>query len=491
VVNSSANFGIAVATNAGIAAAEGVWIGLIDHDDALAPYAVSAIRRALTENPECQFLYTDEVITDGRLEPVDYFLKPAWDPVLLSGVNYINHLSLYRKDRLTQIGALRTGFEGSQDYDLVLRYTAGLPAETIFHLPYPCYLWRRDGQSYSEKFLNLATASARKALGQRYGNAENPAIVEHAISANLHRVRFDMMRQKWPKVSVVIPSKNAFELISRLLDGLLSTTDYPALEIIIVDNGSTDARVLKLYAQLQNHPTEIRVSIREEPFNFSRSVNRGIALSRGDYVCLLNNDVEILESSWLKEMVSCFNYPDTGIVGAKLLYPDKAIQHAGVIVGLGGLAGHWYIGRAEKFPGPMGRLWVRQTLSAVTGACVLISRECLAAVGEFDEDVFPIAYNDVDFCIRAVAHGFRVIWTPFSKLIHHESASRGSDETPINIARFEKDKENLRNRHGTQGYEDAAFNPWYSKNHSEPDFLYLKTLPTCRKGNASLSNRAQ
>jgi GT2 family glycosyltransferase len=205
-----------------------------------------------------------------------------------------------------------------------------------------------------------------------------------------------------------------------------------------------------------------------------------VALAGGEFVLLLNNDVEIMDRGWLKEMVSCFDYENVGIVGAKLLYPNLTLQHAGVIAGLGGYAGHWFIGQGDGFPGPMGRLWVRQSLSVVTGACMLVSKTCLAAVGTFDETTFPVAYNDVDFCLRAVNAGFRVVWTPFACLIHHESASRGSDETKENIDRFNRDKANLRKRHRTDVLEDRAFNPWYSKHESYPYPVALGSLPRAR-----------
>jgi GT2 family glycosyltransferase len=480
VIWNSENRGIAAATNAGIGRARAPWIGLLDHDDALAPFAVDRIARALATNPDCRFLFTDEVIADEKLRPVDYFLKPAWDPVLLSGVNYINHLSLYRRDRLSEIGGLRESFQGSQDYDLVLRYTKGLMAHEICHLPYPAYIWRRDGASYSAKFIESATANARRALAEHFHDAGRDAVIGEANSADLHRVRFDAGRADWPLVSVVIPNRNAFPLISGILKGLSQGTDYPNLEIIVIDNGSSDPEVLSLYESFANGQIPFRADIESKAFNFSHAINRGVAIANGSLALLLNNDIEIVDRDWLKEMVSCFDYGGTGIVGCKLLYPDQTIQHAGVIAGLGGYAGHWFIGREAGFPGPMGRLRVRQSLSVVTAACMLVSKACWDATGSLDEEVFPIAYNDVDFCLRAVEKGFRVVWTPFATLIHHESASRGSDETKENIERFNRDKESLRKRHRTDLFEDRAFNPWYSKHDSYPYPISLMSLPVAR-----------
>lgn len=480
ILRAGQNRGIAAATNLGIAHAAGRWIGLVDHDDALAPFAACQIAKALDSAPACQFLYTDEVITDRRLRPVDYFLKPAWDSVLLSGVNYINHLSVYRRDRLLKIGALRDGFQGSQDYDLLLRYTRGLRREEILHLPFPAYLWRRDGTGFSAKYLEIATTNARRALAQTYARGPRLAIVDRALSPDLHRVRFDLARHEWPQVSVVIPSRDARPLIAKTLEGLNWLTDYPNLEIIVVDNGSTDPQVPALYERYRRGQIPFSAHVEPEEFNFSRSVNRGMAMAKGEAVLLLNNDIEILERGWLKEMVSCLDYPETGIVGAKLLYPDRTVQHAGVIAGLGGLAGHWFIGHDESFPGPMGRLSVRQSLSAVTGACMLISRACLVRTGLFDEKVFGIAYNDVDYCLRAIGQGFRVVWTPFATLVHHESASRGSDEVRERIERFRRDQGNLRARHRTDEFEDRAFNPWYSKDRSDPVPILLERLPCAR-----------
>ena len=260
VVWNAVNRGIAAATNAGIARAEAPWIGLLDHDDALAPFAVDRIARALAKNPDCQFLYTDEVIADGRLWPTALFLKPAWDPVLLSGVNYINHLSLYRRERLIEIGGLRDGFQGSQDYDLLLRYTNGLRADEIRHLPYPAYIWRRDGKSHSVRFVETATDNARRALTESLSSTHPEVVVDRAGDSDLHRVRFDLLQQEWPLVSVVIPNRNSARLIRRVVEGL-TQTDYPNLEIIVVDNGSDDFEVLSLYQEWEKKSPSFRVRI--------------------------------------------------------------------------------------------------------------------------------------------------------------------------------------------------------------------------------------
>jgi GT2 family glycosyltransferase len=480
LIRSPSNGGIAAATNLGLAAARGAWVGFIDHDDALAPFAVDALVETIEKHPRAQFVYTDEIVADAKLEPKSYFLKPAFDPVLLSGVNYINHLSLYRRERLSRIGGLRAGFDGSQDYDLLLRYLAGATAEEIVHLPYPAYLWRRDGKSYSVHFLEGATANARRALAEAYTLEGETAAIEGALDDNLHRVLLPPPGGGWPTVSIVIPSRDAYSLLSRLLNDLTRRTDYPHVDIVIADNGSTDPRVLDLYDEMRAALPSFCAEIVEEPFNYARQANRGMRMARGDCILLLNNDVEVIDAGWLKEMVSCLAYPDTGVVGARLLYPNGTLQHGGVIVGLGSVAGHWFCGMPGEFRGPMGRLAVRQSLAAVTGACMLISRRCLEAVGDFDEENFAIAYNDIDFSLRAGRAGFRVVWTPFATLYHHESASRGSDETSANIERFRREQNALRAKYGLADYVDPAFNPWYSRDNGNPRLTLADRLPEGR-----------
>lgn len=480
IIRSPSNQGIAAATNLGVAVARGAWVALLDHDDALAPHTLKIFATEASKWPNARFFYTDEMITDKDLKPVQYFLKPGFDPVLLTGVNYINHLSFFNRERLLRVGGLHVDYQGSQDYDLLLRYLDGLKPVEIIHIPYPGYLWRRHNEAHSATSKEIAVANARRALANYHSLGDGEVLVEAALLPDLHRLRFDNTRSNWPTVSVIIPNRNSLKLISTLLQNLAEKTDYPALEVIIVDNGTTDAEVLQLYQTYRARFASLRLHLHEETFNFSRAVNRGVALASGDYMLLLNNDIEVVDAGWLKEMVSCFAYRDTGIVGARLLYPDRRIQHAGVIVGLGNLAGHWFSRAPERFPGPMGRLAVRQSLTAVTGAAMLVSRACFEATGPFEEERFAIAYNDIDFCLRAGARGFRVVWTPFATLIHHESASRGSDELPENIERFREEQRQLRELYETDRYEDRAFSPWYTRDRSHPMYRFREDLPSSR-----------
>ncbi|MBB3609073.1 glycosyltransferase family 2 protein [Rhizobium sp. BK602] len=470
-VLNARNGGIAAATNAGLLQARGLWVALLDHDDVIAPHAFSVIRHTLEQNPDANFVYTDELVVDDTLRPTGLMLKPAYDPVLLTGVNYINHFSIYRRSRLQEIGYLRTGYDGSQDYDLLLRYLDGLPDDTVLHLPYPAYWWRRNGRTYSRKFMNAATTHARKALSERFAQRQQPIRVEEALTDTLHRVMFEPAGTAWPKISIVIPSKDNLDLISRVLQDIFERTDYPDLEVLVIDNGSADKAVLDLYDHYRRTYPRFSATITPEPFNFSRSVNRGLAAATGEHYLILNNDVEIIEPGWLKEMVTCLAYEGTGIVGAKLLYGNNKLQHAGVIVGFGGLAGHWYMNKPREFGGPMNRLHVRNSMTCVTGAVMLISGDCARAIGAFDEENFAVAYNDVDYCLRAHKAGFRIIWSPFACLYHHESLSRGSDKSGERKKRFEREKDNLRRLHGTQTFSDRALNPAYSRDKSDPKIL--------------------
>ncbi len=474
------NGGIAAATNTGLRAAKGSWITFLDHDDVIAPYALKMIRQTLEQNPTARFLYTDELIVDDNLRITGALLKPAYDSVLLDGVNYINHFSLYRRSRLEEINYIREGFDGSQDYDLLLRYLDGLSNEHILHLPYPAYWWRRTGKTFSSTYIDKATTNARRALVERFTRKGQKVDAGPALTDTLHKITFSRQPHEWPKVSVIIPNKDSYELISQILGDLFQKTDYPDFEVVIIDNGTKDNDVIALYRSYASKETNFFVHISDEDFNFSRAVNKGIAVAKGEHFLLLNNDIEIIEPGWLKEMVSCLAYEKTGIVGAKLLYPNKKMQHAGVIAGFGGLAGHWYLNKPANYGGPMNRLHVRNSMTCVTAASMLISGDCAKSVGAWDEENFVIAYNDVDYCLRAYNAGFRVVWTPFACFYHHESATRGSDAEGEKQKRFEREKSNLRRIHNTTDFIDPALNPAYSRNKSDPDIIVPSSIATPR-----------
>ncbi len=476
VVRCKENKGISAATNAGLANARGKWVTFLDHDDLIAPHALKVIKSAIELHPDANFFYTDELIVDRNLRASGLMLKPAFDRVLLTGVNYINHFSIYKRDLVEQIGALRSPFDGSQDYDLLLRYLNLLEDNEVRHIPFPAYWWRQTGESYSAKYLERATQNARRAIAESLAAPDSIPTVGPALTETLHRVEFGECSAAHSKISIIIPSRDNFRLISRILDDIYNKTDYSNFEVIVVDNGSQDSKVLELYQRYTSRESNFFALVNAADFNFSRAVNLGMAKASGEHYLLLNNDLEVLDRSWLKELVTCLEFAETGIVGAKLVYPNGRLQHAGVIVGYGGLAGHWFINKARDFGGPMNRLHLRNSVSCVTGAVMLISHDCAKAVGAWDEVNFPIAYNDVDYCLRAKKAGFRIVWTPFASLIHHESVSRGSDEEPTRKARFHREQENLRRLHQTSNYADRTTHEGYSTDRSEPRLILPKDL---------------
>ena len=397
--------------------------------------------------------------------------------MLLSGQNFINHFSVYRRSRLNALGGRRPDREGSQDYDLLRRYLNEPRPGSVVHIPFLAYMWRRPEQSYSAVFRERSVGNARNALRIACEAAGREVIIEPATNPDFHRVRFPNAGK--PLVSAIIPNCDSLGLVSRVVGDLRERTAYDALEIVVVDNGSTDDAVLRFYEE-QRRIGGFRAEVVAEPFNFARMCNRGAQSARGDALLFLNNDVEVREAGWLAEMVECLAFADTGIVGARLLYPNGLLQHAGVIVGLGDAAGHWYVGDPAEEPGPMGRLAVRQTLTAVTAACMLVTRACFTALGGFDEHAFAIAYNDVDFCIRARQAGYRTVWTPFATLTHHEAVSRGSDETAENNPRFLAEMKRLRDRHQTATIVDESFSPFYDRRYSRPHLALTGALPAAR-----------
>ncbi len=458
VIYREHNGHIAVASNDALALASGEYLALLDHDDELAEHALYMMAVEIDRHPEARLLYSDEDKIDEAGRHFDPYFKPDWNPLLLLGQNYLNHLTLYHVDVVRRAGGFRQGFEGSQDWDLALRVSESLQPEQIRHVPFVLYHWRAVSGSTARapEEKDYTSAPALQAVSEHLQRTGRPGEVE-SLPGGHCRVRFQLPANP-PKVSLIIPTHDGYDLLRRCVATLVAQTDYPDYEVLVVDNRSKDPKVLAYLDELSEWP-RFRVLRYDRPFNFSAINNFAVRQARGEVLGFLNNDLEILHSGWLREMVSHVVQPGTGAVGAMLYYPDGRIQHAGVILGIGGVAGHAWVGYPNGTPGQMGRLRLPQNLTAVTAACLLVRREVFDTVGGFDENELKVAFNDVDLCLKIHKAGYRNVWTPLAQLKHHESATRGYEDTPEKQGRFRREIEIMQRRWGGWLRHDPAYNP--------------------------------
>lgn len=456
IVLREKNGGISEATNSALGLADGDYITFLDHDDVLPVHALATMAAYINRHPDADIFYSDEDKLDRKGRRYDHFFKPDWNRERLYGQNYLNHLTVIRASMIRSLGGLRAGVEGSQDYDLVLRAVSSTKAP-IVHVPHILYHWRIYGNAgtFSSTQLERATASARKAITEHFEAAGQEVAVVPAAISHFHRVvRNDP--NPWPKVSVIIPSRDHAELLTACLDGL-GRTDYPNIEIILADNGSVQPEARALFEDAKRSGAVVIDC--SGPFNYSWINNRAARIASGEILLLLNNDTEIVDPSWLKEMVRYLLQPDVAAVGAKLLYPDRTIQHAGVVLGVGGLAGHIYVSEREKAAGYAGALGIARDVSCVTAACMAIRKSVFDELGGFNEIDLQVAFNDVDLCIRIRQAGYRIIFTPFAILTHYESKSRGADMTGENFKRFQGEIKYMKERWGKVLRHDPFHNP--------------------------------
>jgi glycosyltransferase involved in cell wall biosynthesis len=457
------NGNISQATNSALELARGEFVAFLDHDDVLAEHTLYWIAAELEAHPQTDILYSDSDFVDDENRRYKPYFKPDFNVELMLGHNLVNHLGVYRRSLVEAVGGMRVGLEGSQDYDLLFRVLGKSAVERVRHIPAVLYHWRRSDKAppYSMRNLDRCVAAARRAVTEFLASRGVEADVLPAPAVrNWQRIRYHLPEPA-PKVSVIIPTKNKSELLKKCVYGILNDTDYPSLEVIIVDHESDDKQTKALLEELAKDP-RVRVLPYVGPFNFSAINNFAVANTDGEILAFLNNDLEILHSDWLREMVSHVMRPKIGAVGAKLYYPNGKIQHAGVIIGMGGVAGHQFLNMPHDFPGPNGETILVHELSAVTGACMVVRRSTFVEVGGFDAINLPVAFNDIDFCLRLRERGYRNIFTPFAEFIHHESASRGSDLTPDKQERFRKECEYMMARWGGILEHDPYFNPNFS-----------------------------
>ena len=464
ITRREVNGHISAASNSALELATGEYCALLDHDDELAPHALAEIVYALEANPELEFIYTDEDKIDEAGHRTDPYFKPDWNPDLLLGQNFTCHLSVFRHDRLRNIGGFREGLEGSQDWDLTLRATAGLDTSRIHHVPKVLYHWRAIPGSTAkviDEKDDYPFIAARHALTDHLAATHTAAEVL-PVEGRHWRIRYPLPSPA-PRVSLIIPTHNGYELLRTCLDSLRSRTDYPNLEIIVVNHRSDDPTILQYFTVLKTEG--IRLIDYAGEFNFSAINNFAAAHATGEVLGFLNNDVEAIHGDWLTEMVSQACRPAIGAVGAMLYYPDDTVQHAGVILGIGGLngtpsvAGHAFKAAPRGSEGQRNRLRLVQNYSAVTAACMVIRREIFEQVGGFDEVRLPVAFNDIDFCLRVRRSGYRNLWTPFAALYHHESASRGIEDSAAKLDRFAGEIGTMRQTWGALLDRDPAYNP--------------------------------
>ena len=461
VVFRNTNGHIASASNSALALAKGDFIALLDHDDKLPDHALYWVAETINQNPEARLLYSDWDSLDENGVRLPGYFKPDFNYQLLLAQNCVSHLGVYCRELVCGLGGFRKGYEGVQDWDLTLRVVAAIPHNQIVHIPRILYHWRRHSRSVSNTSSEQCSAVGREVAARRSVADHLQSVGGGSVEAapgcpGFYRIKFPLPTVL-PLVSIIICTRDYELLLRKAVESIHSISTYTNYELVIVDNCSRDPEAVAYLASLAKRPG-IRVIRDESPFNFSRLSNTGVAQSRGEVVCLLNNDIEVITPDWIEEMLSFAIKPDVGAVGARLWYPDGTLQHGGVIIGGSGIANHYHLRLPRGNIGYFGRAVLQQELSAVTGACIMVRRKVFDEVGGLDEQI-AVAFNDIDFCLRLRAAGYRIIWTPFAELTHHESASRGYECDQEKIERFQREADFMRARWGKTLEQDPFHKP--------------------------------
>jgi GT2 family glycosyltransferase len=448
---------ISACSNTALELATGEFIALLDHDDELSEDALYENASLLNAYPDADMIYSDEdkIYEDERFDP---FFKPDWSPDTFLSLMYTCHLGVYRTALVRQIGGFRGGFEGSQDYDLVLRLTEH--TERICHIPRVLYHWRSIPASSAASFQTKSYAqdAALRAIQEALQRRGEDALVEPIAGlSGRYRVRYRL--QGRPRISIILPTRDLSVLLETCLKSIFEKTAYDNFEVIIVDNDSREPETRDLFRRWQEkEPSRFRVAPLPIPFNFPALINEGVRNAGGDLVLLLNNDIEVVSEDWLSEMAAQAMRPRVGAVGVKLLYPDDTVQHAGIVLGVGGIAGHSHKYFANDRPGYFDRLRITANCAAVTGACLMVKKARFLEVGGFDE-ALPVAFNDVDFCIKLLKAGYYNLCLSHLTLYHHESKTRGPEDTAEKQIRFRGEIELMEARWGEILKNDPFYSP--------------------------------
>lgn len=470
--NLKENLGIAENTNRAFAMAKGEFVGLLDHDDLLAPNALYEIVTILQDHPQADALYTDEdKVTTELDEHFQPHLKPDFNLDLLRSNNYICHFFVVRKSIVEKAGGFRKEFDGAQDYDFIFRCTEN--AGEVLHVPEILYHWRTHKASTADNPASkmYAFEAGKRAIEAHLERTGTKGEVSHTQDLGFYRVKYPV--QGKPLVSVIIPNKDEKETLQTCLEMLEKNTGYQNFEIIIVENNSTTDEIFRYYKELSGN-RKIHLLRWGKEFNYSAINNFATAHAKGEYLLFLNNDVKSINPDWLEEMLGVCQRPEVGGVGAKLIYPDNTIQHAGCVIGMGGIAGHMFVDMPADRTGYLHKASLLQDMSAVTAACLLMKKEVFEQAGGFTEEL-AVAFNDVDLCLKVRKNGYLIVYDPYAKLYHMESKTRGAEDSKEKVRRFQTEIEYMRCH-----WIDILKNgdPCYNKNLSLTKWNYsLKPIP--------------
>ena len=454
------NLGIAGNSNAAIEMATGDYIALLDHDDVLADYALYEIVYNLNKFPNAEFLYSDEDKIDENGNRYDAYFKPDFAPDTLRCQNYICHFSVFKKELLEKLGGFRENYDGAQDYDIFLRMSEITDPKNISHVPKILYHWRVHNESTAKlnsNAKNYAFEAGKKAIEDHLKRIGLDGIVSEGCIDGIYRVDYKVIGE--PKVSIVIPNKDGKDILEVCINSIIEKTTYKNYEIVISENNSETEEIYEYYKTLLNNET-IKIAnyntgkliTKEEEcsleytnnnrrkvkpgFNYSAVINFGVRNTTGEYVIQLNNDTELITENWLELMLGFCQRKDVGAVGVKLFFPDETIQHAGIIVGIGGIAGNRFKSIPKSGHGYFAKESMIENLSAVTAACIMTPKAIYDEVGWMDEEL-AVAFNDVDFCLKIREKGYLIVYNPFVEFWHYESKTRGQEDSPAKIKRFQ------------------------------------------------------
>lgn len=451
------NLGIAENTNAALAAAKGEYVGFMDHDDLLEPDTLFEIARRIEKEPKLDVLYTDEdkVTTDLS----EYFkpnLKPEFNLDLLRSNNYICHFFVVKKEIIQKVGGFRPEYNGAQDYDFIFRCTE--QAKKIEHIPRVLYHWRTHSASTADNPISklYAYEAGKKAIEGNLQRMGEQGTVTMRSDYGFYDVDYKL--QGTPLVSILIPNKDQSDTLRTCIASIQKKCTYPAYEILVIENNSIEEATFSYYKELESQGIRV-LHYPKAGFNYSAINNFGVKEAKGEYLLFLNNDMEVITPDFMEKMVSNLQRPQVGAVGAKLYYPDNTVQHAGIIIGIGGIAGHAFLGLARGRSGYLHKASLQMNVSAVTAACMMTKKEVFEKIGGFEEEL-SVAFNDVDLCLRIGKAGYKIVYNPHVELYHYESKSRGAEDDEKKVRRFQSEIEFMRSRWiGLLKAGDPCYNP--------------------------------